>query len=100
MNPEHSPKILVDIQPTRQGGNLSPRDLEQDLTSRIDDITASINTISDRMQSGLVLDAGPTDWGLDSVTVKLGIELAAESGVVFARAGAKAMFEVTLTWTR
>lgn len=95
------PTIKVEVRPSGDHGNLSGRVRTEDLMARIDELTKTISAVSKKVTDGLPDPANQTsNWGLDSIQVKLGVELEAEAGVVVARVGTKATFEVCLTWTR
>ncbi len=93
--------IKVEVRERGNSGDLSSRWTQDDLLARIEEVTRTVTVVSERVTKDLDMpEKGADSWGLDQVSIKLGVELSAEAGVVVARASTKATFEVTMTWAR
>jgi hypothetical protein len=68
------------------------REASQTLEATLDGVRPAIEAIGRKLRD--IVGAA------DELTVKFGVKLSADAGVIFAKAGAEANFEFTVKWTR
>jgi hypothetical protein len=98
--------IEIEVLPSRNSkGLISPGvpSLE-DFRSRVPDVADSIHEIAEAVQKRLDADEQGQDtagaWAMDSAQLTFQMALAAEGGVVIAKASASATLSIQITWKR
>ena len=86
-------QVPVAADPTKEGDLASGRVLE-DLRKRVGEIAEALTEIDSAIGERLT-SVGQSGT---SITVKLGLTLQAESGIVVSKVSAAATFEVSMTW--
>ena len=84
-------------------GRLAPVDLVERFQDRIDELGAAIGGIADRLHEALerqLTADGSRQWALHEVTLELGANLEAETGVLICKTKAAGSFQVSLKWSR
>ncbi len=101
-------EVLVEVVPRaapsgdlRKSGPAVPEDFDR----RAGELITATLEIAEQLRAKL--DAEPealaptaAGWGLREVDLQFGLTLQAESGVIVAKVGASATFQVTLTWKK
>lgn len=106
----HMPRILIEVVPRPSAtGELrrgAPH-ISEDFVPRANELMAATLEIAEHLRSTLETSslshgAGATadTWALREVEMKFGLELQAEAGVIVAKVGGTASFDITLTWKR
>ncbi len=84
-------------------GRLAQADLIERFQDRIDELGAAIGGVADRLHAALerqLTAEGDRAWALTEVTLELGANLEAESGVLICKTKSAGSFQVSLKWTR
>ena len=84
-------------------GRLAQADLIERFQDRIDELGAAIGGVADRLHEALerqLTASGDRAWGLTEVTLELGANLEAETGVLICKTKAAGSFQVSLKWCR
>jgi hypothetical protein len=101
-------EVLVEVVPKaapsgdlRKPGPAVPEDFDQ----RANELMTATLDIAERLRARLDAEpeaAAPTSsgWGLREVDLQFGLTLQAEAGVLVAKVGSSATFQVTLTWKK
>lgn len=92
---ESGREILFEIEgPVR--GEISKDGVASDLEKKFEDIMSVIKETAESAHEGMkqIKDAARPD----EYQIKFGLKLSASAGVILAKAGSEASFEVTLSW--
>jgi hypothetical protein len=77
-------------------GPVSNEGIVKDLRPRLDAVLEVVKDTAESVHNSLARI--PTEAKPDGINVTFGIKLTGEAGVVFAKAGSDATFEITLNW--
>jgi NTP-dependent ternary system trypsin peptidase co-occuring protein len=101
-------EVLVEVVPkAAPSGDLRPPKpaVPEDFDQRADELMTATLDIADRLRARL--DAEPpalapttSGWGLREVDLQFGLTLQAEAGVIVAKVGGSAAFQVTLIYRK
>ena len=98
------PAILVEVMPDpTYAGRLAPVDLVERFQDRVQELGAAIGDIAERLHDSIerrLADDPARAWSLSEVTLQLGANLEAESGVIICKTKVAGSFQVQLKWTR
>ena len=84
-------------------GRLAPIDLVERFQDRVEELGAAIGGIADRLHQALerqLTADGTNAWALQEVTLELGANLEAETGVLICKTKAAGSFQVSMKWSR
>lgn len=99
-----TPIQVVVVPDPASAGQLAPGRSWEALEDRIGEIGTSVGAIAtqlrERLEATLDDPAVEALWRIDTVTLAFSLDLAAEAGVIVARAKTTAGFEVSITWSR
>lgn len=100
--------IKVEVVPTAPpSGDLRrrPPAVPEDFDQRSDELMGATLDIADKLRAKL--DASPpalattsSGWSLREIDLQFGLTLQAEAGVIMAKVGGSATFQVTLMWKK
>lgn len=101
-------EVLVEVvPPPGASGDLRRRtpEVPEAFDERADDVMSATLDVAQRLRArldaeGTKLADGTSGWGLGEVAMQFGLTLQAESGVIVAKIGGTASFQVTLTWKK
>jgi Trypsin-co-occurring domain 1 len=101
-------EILVEVVPkTAASGDLRrPVTVQpEDPNKRADEVLDATLEVAGKLKQrldtqGAELTAAGASWGLNEVDLQFGLQLQAEAGVVVAKVGGTATFQVTLIWKK
>lgn len=95
-----TPKLLVEVQPRSNSGDLSPRVTSpEEFHRRAGELAESVVQVAEEFRSKLAraLSTRSHGLGIQSVEIEFGIALQAETGIVIAKATAGTTFIARLT---
>lgn len=99
--------VAVEVLTPRSGGDLSPRPriTEVPFEQRAGELAEGVARIAREFKDHLdelqpEPTAGPDRWALDQVEIEFSLALAAEGGLIVAKASAETTFRASLTWKR
>jgi hypothetical protein len=97
------PQVRVEVVELGPGGQrqiAAEERLTELLRDRADDVRSAIREVADLTRGALEPEDGHDGQRITRLEAKFGLTLTAETGVLIAKAGAEASFEVTLTVDR
>ena len=101
-------EVLVEVVPkAAPSGDLrrTPPAVPEDFDQRANELITATLDIAERLKAKLdaepqALATSESGWGLREVDLQFGLTLQAETGVIVAKVGGSATFQVTLTWKK